>query len=128
MNATIFCSSKISRINENELVVNGFNNIFNLPFTPTLFSFSLAAVISGIDRKNENKFEVKMFDETDNELTLGGGIIPVDINAEDLISTTVTLELQNTQINSPGVHTIKFYINSDIVGETIINFILKNDK
>lgn len=125
MNATIFCSSKINRINENEFIVSGFNNIFNLPFTPTLFSFSLAAVISGLNRKIENNFEIKLFDKTKNELTLGGGIIPIDINAEDLISTTVTLDLQNTKIASLGTHKIKIYINSEIVGDTIINFVSK---
>lgn len=125
MNATIFCSNKINRVNEDDIMVSGFNNIFNVPFFPTLFSFSLAAVISGIDRSIDNNFEIRLSDRDTILETIGGGFIPKDPMGHDFISTTITLDIQNTTIPKSGSYSIDLLVNNEVAGETIVDFITK---
>lgn len=117
MYATIFCAENIQG-SGNELIVQGLNNTFGVPFIPTLFSFDLTAVISEMDRSNEHNLKIVLVDSKQNNSILADLKIPTEKIANQLVSTTLSTSLKNVHILNEGEHDIQVKIDEVVIGNT----------
>lgn len=122
MYATIFCAENIQG-NDKELIVQGLNNTFGVPFIPTLFSFDLTAVISNIDRSKEHNLKIELVDSNENTSLLVNLDVPIDKMANQLISTTLSTSFKNIHILNKGEHDVLVKIDDEIVGNTKLFFL-----
>lgn len=127
MYATIFCAENIQG-SGNELIVQGLNNTFGVPFIPTLFSFDLTAVISDMDRSNEHNLKIVLVDSKQNTSILADLKIPTEKIANQLVSTTLSTSLKNVHILNEGEHDIQVKIDEVVIGNTKLFILISNGK
>ena len=127
MYATIFCAENIQG-SGNELIVQGLNNTYGVPFIPTLFSFDLTAVISDMDRSNEHNLKIVLVDSKQNTSILADLKIPTEKIANQLVSTTLSTSLKNVHILNEGEHYIQVKIDEVVIGNTKLFILISNGK
>lgn len=127
MYATIFCAENIQG-SGNELIVQGLNNTYGVPFIPTLFSFDLTAVISDMDRSNEHNLKIVLVDSKQNTSILADLKIPTEKIANQLVSTTLSTSLKNVHILNEGEHDIQVKIDEVVIGNTKLFILISNGK
>lgn len=122
MYATIFCAENIHTDDKGTVISTGLNNVFALPFIPTLFSFSMAAVIYGVDRTKKHKLNVELTDPKNNKSILVDLDLNEDSKAMDFSSTTLTTTFNNLNIFNDGEHDLTVLIDGTSVGSTKLFF------
>lgn len=123
MYATIFCAMNINQINSDVVNINGLNNTFAIPFSPTLFSMDIAAVIAGMDRTVINNLKMYLKDEKDNNSLVGDVSIPIDSDALPYSTVTFSSSARNIHILTFGEHTLSVHVNDEEIGNTKLFFI-----
>ncbi len=123
MYATIFCAMNINQLNGDSMNIQGLNNTFAIPFSPTLFAIDISAVIAGMDRKIENNLKIFLNDESNNRSLVVDFNIPIDSEALHYSTLTFSSSARNVKIMTFGEHKLSVHINDEEIGNTKLFFI-----
>lgn len=127
MFATILCATNIISHNPGSVLIEGLNNTFGVPFTPTMFSFDVSAVISQMSRNQEHNLKVYLTDKNNNSSLLIDLLVPLDPEASHITSTTFSSSIKNVTIFQEGEHEISVHIDDVEIGTSKLLFIKENN-